>query len=90
MINKAKEKIHQVHLKYSDIFKTETIMYLLDGEKKTTPPKVFTKHFVISQQNSPSSSIPQVKRKSARTVFTNLQVKLLRVKHLIRLVDAVA
>lgn len=64
-------------------------MYLLDGGK-TTHPKLFTKHFVVSVQNSPSSGIPQVKKKSARTVFINLQVKLLRVKHLIRLVDAVA
>lgn len=37
---------------------------------KKTHPKLFTKHFVISQQNSPSSSIPQVQKKSACAVFT--------------------
>lgn len=59
-----------------DTEKIDDVNYV--KKKKTTHQKLFTKYFVISQKYSLSSSIPQVKKKSARTAFLNLQVKLLK------------
>lgn len=57
---------------------------------ETTHPKLFTKHFVIHGRIPFPLASHKLKKKSARIVFINLQFKLLGVKHLIRLVDAVS
>lgn len=53
-----------------------------------THPKLIAKHLVI--HNRIPFPLASPKLKSASIVFINLQVRLLGVKHLIRLVDAVA